>query len=209
MGDVKSRKTPRRERERIRHREEVLETAERLLARQPYLSITVQSIAEEAEFSVGYLYKLFPSKDELYLALVEARKKELVEMLDRLVAEAPDFRSGLRQLVDRIHDWLLKHEVFARDGREDLMALFRRSRSQGKRRRGHRKFPFAELFKRGISEGVVGGADPELMARTLRALLWGFIADDIHMGKETWTTHDETIVRIILKAFSPGGEDLD
>jgi len=202
----------RRQRELERHRMEVLDAAERLLARQPYTSISVQQIAEESEFSVGYLYKLFASKDELYLALVEHRKDEILELIESVSEQATCFTEGLRTLVSSIQIWLREHEGFARDNRTELMVLLQRHHKcvedlEEKDARMQR--PVLALFGRGIEEGVVGGADPELMARTLRALIWGYTSDDFHPAEETLSNHAEHIVQIILRTYSPHWKEHD
>ncbi|SIN73784.1 TetR/AcrR family transcriptional regulator [Halodesulfovibrio marinisediminis] len=56
----------RKERERERHRQEIMDAAMRLFAEQGYHSVSMQEIASEAEFATGTLYKFFPSKRELF-----------------------------------------------------------------------------------------------------------------------------------------------
>ncbi len=196
----------RRERELARHRSEALEAAERLLARQPYSSISVQEIAVEAEFSVGYLYKLFPSKDELYLALVELRKNEVLELIRNALDSGGDFTCALRELVECILGWLSDHHGFVRDNRAELMALFKRHRDaivnlNEKDVEMHR--PVVALFRRGIAEGMVEGESPERMASTFRTLIWGAISDDFHREMELPNLDAEHIVQIILRTYSP------
>ncbi len=196
----------RRERELERHRSEAFEAAERLLARQPYSSISVQEIAEEAEFSVGYLYKLFPSKDELYLALVELRKNEVLELIRGTIGRMSDFRSALNELVDGILNWLNEHQGFARDNRAELMILFRRHRTAIENlseKDAEMNRPVVALFKKGIAEGVITGASPELMASTFKTLIWGAISDEFHHGVEHPNLESEHIVQIILRTYSP------
>lgn len=204
--DLRNPLTSRRQRELDRHRIEALEAAERLLVRQSYPSISVQQIAEESEFSVGYLYKLFPSKDELYLTLVEIRKTEILELLQGVIAEDLSFSEGLEKLVKSIQCWLGEHEGFARDNRAELMVLFRRHREQMEvitETEAQMERPVVALFQKGIDEGIVCGAKPEIMASSLRALIWGFMADDVHLEKEAWSKHADRIVQIILRTYSP------
>ncbi len=60
----------RRERERQRHRREVLAAALNLFSRRGFDKTTMADIAEQAEFAVGTLYKLFKDKNALYRALI-------------------------------------------------------------------------------------------------------------------------------------------
>lgn len=63
---VASKQLSRKERERERHRKEIMDAAMRLFAEQGYHSVSMQEIASEAEFATGTLYKFFPSKRELF-----------------------------------------------------------------------------------------------------------------------------------------------
>ena len=58
------------ERERERHRREILLAALSLFARKGFDQTTMAEIAEQAEFAVGTLYKFFTNKQTLYRALI-------------------------------------------------------------------------------------------------------------------------------------------
>lgn len=63
----------RKEREYLRHREEILWAAEEVFSEKGYVSATVEEIAQRAEFAVGTLYRFFQNKSELYSEAVLAR----------------------------------------------------------------------------------------------------------------------------------------
>jgi AcrR family transcriptional regulator len=60
----------RREREKVSHRREILEAAERVFAQKGFDGATVEDIARAAEFSVGALYNFFPSKEVLWAEVI-------------------------------------------------------------------------------------------------------------------------------------------
>jgi TetR/AcrR family transcriptional regulator len=60
----------RRERENLRHREEILDVALRLFSEKGYHNVSMHEIAGEAEFGIGTLYKFFTNKEDLYKALI-------------------------------------------------------------------------------------------------------------------------------------------
>jgi len=60
-----NRRLSRRDRERERHRQEILEAAERVFVREGYHAATVEAIAREAEFGIGTIYNFFQSKEDL------------------------------------------------------------------------------------------------------------------------------------------------
>lgn len=63
-------KLTRRERERQRHRREILAAAQELFSRKGFDRSSMAEIAERAEFAVGTLYKFFKDKNALYRALI-------------------------------------------------------------------------------------------------------------------------------------------
>ena len=63
-------KLPRREREKLRQRKEMLSAALGLFSEKGYHNVSMQEIAQKAEFAIGTLYKFFKSKEDLYKALV-------------------------------------------------------------------------------------------------------------------------------------------
>lgn len=76
----------RRERQRLAHRREILETALRLFSEHGFHNVSMHRIAEEAEFSIGTLYNFFKDKEDLYRALVldlaREFERELLAALD-------------------------------------------------------------------------------------------------------------------------------
>ncbi len=93
-------KLPRREREKLRQRQEMLATALDLFARKGYHNVSMQEIAAQSEFAIGTLYKFFQSKEDLYRALVweqcDRFEEELVLALDRPEDEVEKLRSYVR-----------------------------------------------------------------------------------------------------------------
>ena len=66
-------KLPRREREKLRQRREMLAAALDLFSQKGYHNVSMQEIAEKAEFAIGTLYKFFQSKEDLYKTMVLER----------------------------------------------------------------------------------------------------------------------------------------
>jgi AcrR family transcriptional regulator len=74
----------RKEREYAQHHQDILTAAETLFAEKGYHPTTMQMIAEAAEFSVGYLYKHFPGKEDMYRELVRYHLGRMNQMLDEV-----------------------------------------------------------------------------------------------------------------------------
>ena len=61
----------RRQREKLRHKEEILSASLRLFSAKGFHNVSMQEIASEAEFAIGSLYNFFPSKEALFDELIE------------------------------------------------------------------------------------------------------------------------------------------
>ena len=67
---MKNGKPSRKEREYLRHRQEILKVALKLFSEKGFHNVSMHEIAEKSEFAVGTLYKFFSNKEELYKALM-------------------------------------------------------------------------------------------------------------------------------------------
>jgi len=90
----------RKERERERHRVDILNAAERVFVRDGYHGATVEEIAGEAEFAVGTLYHFFSGKEELYLEVLGRLGGSLMRDFDREVTSRDDPEEAIRALFD-------------------------------------------------------------------------------------------------------------
>jgi AcrR family transcriptional regulator len=86
----------RKEREKGKRREEIIEVAERLFLSQGFEDTTMNQIANEAEFSKGTLYNYFESKDDLYLAIGIKAYNFLIEYTDTFISQE---EPGIKQLM--------------------------------------------------------------------------------------------------------------
>lgn len=97
-------KLPRRERERLRHRQEILEAARKVVSARGLEGLTVDLVAREAEFAVGSIYRHFRSKEELIEVLIGEFAEPLFEMIEALPATGLPFREQLERLVREVHE---------------------------------------------------------------------------------------------------------
>ena len=67
---MKNGKPSRKEREYLRHRQEILQAALKLFSEKGFHNVSMHEIATASEFAVGTLYKFFSNKEDLYRALM-------------------------------------------------------------------------------------------------------------------------------------------
>ena len=135
---MEDQKLPRREREKLRQRQEMLATALDLFSRKGYHNVSMHEIAEKAEFAIGTLYKFFQNKEELYKAL-------LLELCD-------EFEDSIMRAIEQPQDEVEKLRSYVRAKTE----VFRRN------------LPFIRLYlaeSRGASFNLKAGLDDEIRKR--------------------------------------------
>ena len=135
---MEDQKLPRREREKMRQRQEMLAAALDLFSQKGYHNVSMQEIAEKSEFAIGTIYKFFQNKEDLYKTLVLERCDDFEDVFKRAMAQSDDEVEKLRHYV----------------------------RFRGERFRSN--LPFVRLFlaeSRGISFNLKVGVDNEVRQR--------------------------------------------
>jgi len=90
---------PRRERERLRHRKEILEAALELFSGKGFHNVSMNDIAQKSEFALGTLYKFFKNKEDLYKALIFEQSEKFHNALIQAIEEPTDEIEKLRNYV--------------------------------------------------------------------------------------------------------------
>ncbi len=83
-------------------RPRILEAARQRFVATGVDASSLRGIAADAGTSLGMIYYYFPSKDELFLAVVEQVYGQLLAELERALAGASDFQGSLLALYRRI-----------------------------------------------------------------------------------------------------------
>lgn len=113
----------RRERDLARHRREILDAAVALFAEHGFHATTMQMIAERAEFSVGYLYKHFPGKEEMYQDLVRYHTGRMDELLVGIDDQGLPPLEKLRRSYEVIADHFNHHRGFMQIFHQEIGGL--------------------------------------------------------------------------------------
>jgi TetR/AcrR family transcriptional regulator len=135
---MENERIPRRERERLRQRQEMLAAALDLFSEKGYHNVSMHEIAKKSEFAIGTLYKFFENKQDLYKALVLEKSEKFHEAITAAIEEPGDEIEKLRNYVRA------KGRIF-----RDNVSMVR--------------LYFAET--RGASFSIMAGLDPEIRER--------------------------------------------
>lgn len=170
----------RRDRERNRHRREILAAAVKLFSRRGFEKTTMADLAAEAEFAVGTLYKFFRDKQELYRTIIREIAAEMSSRLTETLRQNGTEIQRLHRYIDVKMELFVKHApvgrlyfsqttgaVWCPEATLDaeLKELFHQTLSN-----------LGEIFRRGIRKKLFVNRDPLLLALTLEGLTHAFIA---------------------------------
>jgi len=162
----------RQEREWQQRRQDILEAAARLFAAHGWAGATMQMIADEAEFSVGYLYKQFPGKLDLLDAIVTAELERYKSMRARVHIEYEGRPlDALRQELRRSMDMLASRSslvplfiTFESENASQVRPIFQRFLRED-----------TALLAEAVSQGLLNAQDAELLAAVYNGMTWGVI----------------------------------
>jgi len=101
---MEDKKLPRREREKLRQRREMLAAALELFSEKGYHNVSMHEIAEKAEFAIGTLYKFFKNKEDVYKTLIAEQADRFHETLRKAIEESDDEIEQLRNYVKAKRD---------------------------------------------------------------------------------------------------------
>jgi AcrR family transcriptional regulator len=89
----------RRSKEMRARREAILDVAEMMFAKKGYHETSMAEIAKAAEFGVGYLYRHFADKGDLYLAVVERKIDALISAHKAALSSGGSVKERLSTLI--------------------------------------------------------------------------------------------------------------
>jgi len=165
-----------RARRALRHarkRATILDGASRIFAARVYHHVTMDDIARGTRVGKGTLYRYFPSKDDLYLAIVEEGFDLLIRRLETERATAAAAATVLRRMIESIVETFAQHLPFFRLVHRDEGRLLLRKKQVIQSRRAHIVRLLAEVLDRGVEEGIFRKLDPVLAPSMLIGMVWG------------------------------------
>jgi len=166
---------PREEARRVRnevYRQHIVGAAEKVFAERGFESAKLQEISALAGLSMGTIYSIFASKEELFAALLEERGRELADLARDVAAAPGSARDALDRLIVAYIDYFVRHPTFLAmhlklghswvleprgDGESQVRIWQEIHESQ------------AEILRRGIAEGAFVDEDPRFLAKLFSA----------------------------------------
>jgi AcrR family transcriptional regulator len=173
MPEPSSIPPPRRAVLRARKRATILDGASRIFAARVYHHVTMDDVARETGVGKGTLYRYFPSKEDLYLAIVEEAFDLLIRRLQGERAKAAPPARVLAHMIEAIVETFAHHLPFFRLIHRGEGRLFLRKKQVIRSRRAHIVRLLAEVLDRGAEQGTFRKLDPALAPSMLIGMVWG------------------------------------
>jgi len=162
----------RRQRRRLENADRLLAAARQLFAQQGFAATTVEAITEAADLGKGTFFNHFPSKEHVFLALVEKQVGKLAA-----AAQGYDPQASIREQVRRVahqiaaewrhSQWLLRTMFATLLGSAELTAALQSLLTRG---RGHMVALMREGQRRGELRRDISAAD---LIRTVQQVMLG------------------------------------
>lgn len=105
---------PRKIRDKLLRRSDILKAATRVFAEKGYHNATMSDIAKEAEYAVGTIYLYFKDKQALYLALSEEKIDELISEIKEGIENAGGALEKIKALIEGEFAYFEENEDFFR-----------------------------------------------------------------------------------------------
>lgn len=163
----------RKERERLHHKQEILETALRLFSAKGFHAVSMQEIAEASEFAVGTLYNFFENKEELFNKLMDSFGERITGTILAIFDGAGDEAERLTEFFQHLPTLMEEHAEFIklyvselgtkgakfskRQEKEDLDAVLNSRLEQ--------------LIRAGTSKGIFRPVNPVFTARAINSTI--------------------------------------
>jgi len=181
-------KLSRKEKEKFRHREEILEAALSLFSDKGFHNVSMQEIAERSEFSVGTLYKFFESKDALFLELIGSCARRVSDVLIPILDDSIDEKQKIVNYIEAykqiIEDNAPSIRLYLLQNLSPALTLHPDVEPETDRAREVFRQKLTDIFKSGMQKGIFKSLDPSITALALSAILESFVFSMIKSSVE-------------------------
>jgi AcrR family transcriptional regulator len=182
----------------VDHRPAILKTAAHLFAEKAFHKVLMGDVAARAGIAKGTIYRFYPDKESLFVAICLDWMDTLLKELRRAVASCRDGRSRLAEVIQR----MLEHHRARRDffrvsQRAEGFAALLKSPGFHRHRAAIRQL-IAGIIRDGQARGEFRRIDAGIAANALSGMLKGFM----HFDQRRRST--AALTRELLDLFSHG-----
>lgn len=211
---MKQQALSRKEREKLRQRQEILNASLALFSEKGYQNVSMQEIAEKSEFSIGTIYKFFQNKEDLYTAMILSYCDEFETLLLGVLRDTPgDEMDKLRAYVSLKGKLFQKNLPFIRTFLAESKGASFNMRAKLRSEMGQRYMTFvetvAEVFESGIrNKRFAPVSDSYHLALAMDNIADSFLSLSLEKPDEFPYPEDpDLILNILVKGLIPSSSD--
>jgi TetR/AcrR family transcriptional regulator len=202
---------PRRERQKIAQRQEMLAAALELFSEKGYHNVSMHEIASKSEFAIGTLYKFFNNKEDLYKALILEQSDRFQEALSKAIESPGDEIAKLRRYVqtkgEELRDNAASIRLYFAETRGASFNILAGIDQDICNRRERFMQRIAEIFESGIRSGrFYPIAEPYILSVALDSLCNAFLFLWLENPENhSYPENPDAILNILFKGLvNPG-----
>lgn len=202
--DEKMQHLPRRQREYLRHRQEILNAALNLFSEKGFHSVSMHEIASASEFAVGTLYKFFSNKDDLYKALILEKADEFHFALIKAIKSGQDEMNSIRAYLETFIELFMGNEQYVclyfaeTNGASFNIRAGLDEEIKEKHEQVIKKL--SNVFERGIRQKLFVNHDPFLLATALEGVIHAFLVQHLdYPNKHPFDA--DTIIKMFFESL--------
>jgi TetR/AcrR family transcriptional regulator len=192
----------RRARELSARRQAILDAAELVFGKKGYHDASMAEIAKIAEFGVGYLYRLFEDKGDLFLAVLERKFDALTETTQATLSLEGSARA-------RLHAATRVHLAFFESNRAFFKLFFEQGQNSPPDLQAAHKSRIIPKFlvlraqiRSVMSEGIASGElkelNPENLTSAFFGILQGFMSHWLYNNQSSSLTAQADVAAAIF-----------
>ncbi len=162
-------RTTRKEREKLTHRQEILEAALNLFSSKGFHNVSMQEIASKSEFAVGTLYNFFESKESLFEGLIN-------HFGEKMLTDVTGIVDGQGSEMDRLIAFI-RYQPELLEKYSEIIRLYISvvgtqtiAQSKIKNNTGIKEIidlKLTSLIEQGINKGLIRSVDPNITAKAI------------------------------------------
>jgi len=162
---------------RRRRRERILAAAADQFAARPFQLVSMDDVAAAAAMGKATLYRYFPSKEDLYVAVFDQVLDELSHRLAATVALGGTQKAILARIIATVAPTLAEHFRALRVADDDLAKAAERKRRLFRNRRQTVTAWIEDAIAAGIASGEFRTLKPAACAHMIVGMIWTLSAN--------------------------------
>jgi AcrR family transcriptional regulator len=157
---------------RQRRRNRILAAATELFANRPYPLVSMDDVADTAHMGKATLYRYFPSKEDLYVAVFDLLLDELGARLDEAIALGGGASAMLKRMIAILAPALGEHFRGLRTIDDAVMHAAERKRRLFRNRRQVITSHIEDAIIAGIESGEFRPVQATICAQMIVGMIW-------------------------------------